>query len=245
MTMTARLVVLVVVAAAQASAQQPAAMTGDEVLERYVAAVGGRAAHERIRNYVLEAEFEVARRGIRGTLEIRGKAPDKLLVVRTIEKVGAIRQGVDGAAAWVEDPYNGVRVLDGEELATARRSAVFNADLKWRELYERVELLGVEKLGDRDVYAVRLSGKEAPAETRYYDAATFLLVRSTVTYEGEHGKVPIETRYDDYREVDGVKMAFLWVQSTPAGETIVRVTRVRNNAEVPGADFALPPKADS
>lgn len=221
-------------------AQTRAAVTAEQVLERSIEATGGREAHERLASYELEGAIEVARRGIRGTLVMRAKAPDRLLVVRTIEKVGEIKQGYDGKTGWAEDPYNGSRTLDGEELEIARRGAVYNAELRWRTLFERAELLGVEKLGGRDVYAVRLEGKDAATETRYYDVATFLLVRTTTVYEGSQGRIPIETRYEDYREVDGVKVAHLWTHSTPAGEMTVRVGRVRFNVAIPDADFAPP-----
>lgn len=216
------------------------ALTGEQVLDRSVAASGGREALERVRSYELEATIEMPGRGVRGTLAIRAKAPDKLVVVRTIEKVGTIRHGYDGASGWSEDPYNGVRRLAGEELEIARRGALFNADLRWRELYERAELTGVEKLDGRDVYVVRLTSKDGLEETRSYDAGTFLLVRTAAVYEGKQGRLPIETRFEDYRDVDGLKVAFLWRQTTPVGETTIRVTAVRHNAEIRDAEFAQP-----
>jgi hypothetical protein len=39
-----------------------------------------------------------------------------------------------------------VRALAGEELEIARRGAIFNAELKWRVLFEKAELLATEKL---------------------------------------------------------------------------------------------------
>jgi hypothetical protein len=239
------LIPLFVLALAGAQAPNPdnaehPAITGEEILERYVVALGGREVLDRITTYALEATIEMPGRAIRGTLEIAGKAPDRMLVVRTIDKVGAFKQGFDGTSGWSEDPYNGLRRLDGEELEIVRRSAVFNADLKWRQLYDRVESLGLEKLGGRDVHVVRLTGEDSPSETRYYDAATFLLVRSAVVYEGPQGKIPIETRYDDYRVVDGAKVAHQWTQTTPAGEMVVRVTRVRQNPAIGDAVFKIP-----
>jgi hypothetical protein len=57
-------------------------------------------------------------------------------------------------------------------------------------------------------------------------------LRTTTVYEGPQGKIPMETRYDDYREVGSVKMAFDWTRQTPVGDTVGKVTAVRHNPEI-------------
>jgi hypothetical protein len=231
--------VSVIGATAQPTETKKPAITAEEVLEKNLIAIGGRQALERITSYELKADFEMPGRGVRGALEVYGKAPAKLLTVRTIEKVGVIKQGYDGRAGWSQDPYQGLRALAGEELEVARRGAIFNAELKWRELFEKVELLETEKLKENEAYAVRLMAKDGAAETRYY-AGSFLLLRATTVYEGPQGRIPIETRYADYRELDGVKVAFEWTQQTPVGDTVVKVTAIRHNPEINDSRFAKP-----
>lgn len=228
-------------AAAQVAVQaEGAGMTAEEVLERNIAAIGGREALERVTSYQLKAALEMPGRGVRGTIEITGKAPDMMLSVRKIERVGVIRQGYDGKTGWSEDPYQGMRQLEGEELEMARRSAVFNPEIEWRRLFDKAELEGREKLGEKDVYVVRMTSKGGAAETRYYDAQTFLLLRTRAVYEGPQGKIPIETSFTDYRDAGGVKIAFEWRQKTPAGELVVTVAEVKNNIEIDEARFAKP-----
>jgi hypothetical protein len=85
-------------------------------------------------------------------MSIDGKAPDKMLTVTTIDKVGVIKKGFDGKAGWSQDPYQGLRTLEGDELERIRRQAVFNSELKWRELFIKAELAGREKVGEQDAY---------------------------------------------------------------------------------------------
>ena len=208
-------------------------------MEKSIAALGGRQALEKITSYSLKATLESPSRGIQGAIEVFGKAPNKRLSITTIKGVGAIRQGYDGQAGWSEDPYQGLRALAGEELEIARLSAVFNAELRWRDMFAKTELTATEA----SAFVIRLTRKHGSFISRRYDKQTFLLLREDAIYEGPQGRIPIETHYADYREVDGVKMAFQWTQKTPVGETLFKVTEIKNNVEIDDARFTRPASA--
>jgi hypothetical protein len=219
---------------------KPPHVTTEEILEKNIAAIGGRKEIEKSVSYCLKATLEIQRRNIGGSLEVCGKAPNKLLTVTNIDKVGVIKQGFDGNAGWSQDPYQGLRALEGDELEKVKRQAVFNSELKWRELFIKTELMGMEKVGGRDAYVVRLTAQDGTSVTRYYDTATFMLLRADAVDEGPQGKIPIETLYTDYREVEGAKTAFQWTQKTPVGETIIKITELKINVEIDDSRFAKP-----
>ena len=224
---------------------KPTQITAEEILEKNIAAIGGRKAIEKSASYCLKATLEIRGRSVQGALEVCGKAPDRMLTVTTIDKVGVIKQGFDGKAGWSQDPYQGLRTLEGDELERVKRLAVFNSELKWRELFIKAELAGREKVGEQDAYVIRLTSSDGGSVSRYYDAATFLLLRADAVDEGPQGKIPVETIYTDYREVDGVKTAFQWTQKTPVGEVIIKITEVKTNAEIDDSRFAKPARAGS
>jgi carboxyl-terminal processing protease len=226
----------------QAQRQQ---ITAEEILEKNIVAIGGRKAIEKGASYCIKATLEMQGRNVQGELEICGKAPDKLLTVTTINKVGVIKQGFDGKTGWSHDPYQGLRTLEGDELEKIKHQAIFNPQLKWRELFIKAELAGKEKVGGQDAYVIRLTGKDGAPVTRYYDVTTFLLLRADAVDEGPQGKIPVETLYMDYREVDGVKTAFQWTKKTPVGETIIKIVEVKTNAVIDDARFAKPSRAGS
>lgn len=168
------------------------------------------------------------------------KAPNKLLVMQNIQGIGEVTQGYDGQVGWRQDPFQGTRELDDVELANLKREATFNADLKWRELYEKVELMGTEKVGEQQAYVIRLTPRVGKPITRYYDTQTFLLLRSDSVQEGPQGTIPVETYFSDYRQVDGVKVPFQVTQKTSIGDGVVKLTEVKNNVEIDDAKFAKP-----
>jgi hypothetical protein len=215
-TLTQLLMLLLCAAAVSARAQTvsktEAAKTlkpeisAEEVLEKHIEALGLRKAGAQSTSFSIKATMEMPARGVKGTMEIFGKAPDRLLTITNINGVGIIKQGYDGKVGWSQNPYEGLRAVEGDELEQLKQQAVFNPELKWRELYPKVELTGKAKVGEKEAYVLRLTDKSAHIITKYYDAATFLLLRADTVVEGPQGKFPIETHYTDYRDIGGIKV---------------------------------------
>ncbi len=124
------------------------------------------------------------------------------------------------------------------QLAATKRGAVFNGDLRWKELYPKAEVTGKGKVGSRDCWIVKLSPAEGQPVTRYYDTDTFLLARTVST--GEAG----ETQADrsDYRDVgNGVRIANTMKLTVPnIGELVIRSKEFKPDAEIDDARFAKP-----
>lgn len=75
---------------------------------------------------------------------------------------------------------------------------------------------------------------------RYYDAETFLLLRSDMTVNGPQGEFTLKTSVSDYREIDGVKVPFQLTQGLPMGTMGMRVSEIKNNVPIDDAMFAKP-----
>jgi CubicO group peptidase (beta-lactamase class C family) len=79
----------------------------------------------------------------------------------------------------------------------------------WQRIYQRVEVVGREKLDAVDVWVVRVTPRYLPPATRYVAVETGLLVKDDgwLTVKGV-GVVPFTTTYGDYRPVSGVLLPF-------------------------------------
>lgn len=215
-------------------------LTAEQVLEKYIEATGGRAAYEKLTSSVSKGTMEIIGQNIRGTVESYAKAPTKFLLVQVIDGIGQFLQGYDGQVGWGQDPFLGLRNLEGAELANFKREATFHAELKWRELYDKVELVGIQKVGDRNTYVIRLTPTIGKPVTRYFDTETFLLVRSDVVSETPFGTLNMESYPSEYRVVEGVKIPFQLVMKAPSGEMLMKLTEVRYNVEIDDAKFVKP-----
>jgi hypothetical protein len=73
--------------------------TIDVVLRKYVDAIGGREAHERLKSRVLTGKVELFGSDSWGQLNIYAKAPNKSLTVMNVHPMGQVKHGYDGCTA--------------------------------------------------------------------------------------------------------------------------------------------------
>jgi hypothetical protein len=228
------------VGAAAQDAAKPA-LTAADVIEKSIAASGGRAAMEKVTSTMFTGMMGTSPDEMHSMVTYYAKAPNKRLVVMNLEGVGEIRQGFDGTVGWNQMPGQEASEVTGEFLDEVRREAIFNAPLKWRELYSKAELKGKEKVGEREAYVVVLSPENDKPLTQYYDAETFLLLRQSGMYATPQGQMYIRAELSDYRDIGGgLKAPFERKQVMPVGEINMRITVLKNNVEIDDAMFAKP-----
>src|SRR3989449_10913532 len=97
--------VLVAAASGSATAQEtkapapkpaPALPSVDQILDKYVQALGGKAAIEKLNSRVTKGRFEVPEQGLTGSLDAYAKAPNKTASVVELTGGGQFRPGYDG-----------------------------------------------------------------------------------------------------------------------------------------------------
>lgn len=212
--------------------------TTDEVILRYIRAVGGEAAIEKLKTRVSRGTETTSNRMTPSQtlpIEIIQAAPDKLLIARNDPR-GATVEGFDGAKGWTKDG-RGQREMTNKELAATKREADFFRYLKIRESYPQMRVLAKEKIGDREACVVGATSREGDRERLYFDAESGLLVRKYVSFKTAFGSIPEVTDFDDYREVSGVKLPFTIKWSRPPFGFVRSFTEIRLNSLVDGARF--------
>lgn len=224
--------------AAGATDKLPAA---DEILERSIEASGGKAALEKLHSRVIKGTFAIEGQGVKGPLTVYQQAPDKIRTVIELEGLGKIESGCDGKICW-EIAATGPRVLEGAERAVSLREAVFNNELKFRELYEKRETLGAPTLDGRETWKLRLTPKEGSPIVVWIDQKTHLAVQSEMTIATQMGDLKMLVTPMDYRKVDGVSMPHRVKQVIADGLQTVMMTfdKIEHNVDIPAERFALP-----
>jgi zinc protease len=231
-------------AAAQQSKTTPAATpTVDQIIDHYVAAIGGRAAIEKLTTRASMGTIEVPAMQLSGTVLIHEKAPDKILQVVLIHG-NAFRQGFDGKTGWSDDPADGTRVLEGVALDESRRDADFFHPLHLHEIYPKLTFAGQEKIADRDAYVLEgTSEGEAEPDKMYFDVQSGLAVRIVSHRHTPDGEANLQEDFQDYRPVDGIELPFTIIQSGGSSDFTIHIGEIHHGVSLDDSEFA-PPKPE-
>ncbi len=210
----------------------------DEIIDRYIRGIGGEAAIEKMKTRVLRGTETTSNRmtaPVTTPIEIYQTSENKLLIIRSAP-VGSSLQGFDGVRGWTRDS-RGLRDMDAKELASVRRDADFYRYLKIRETYPQMRVLAQEKVGGREAYVVGATSRDDSREKLYFDAKTGLLIRKHVTFKTAFGGIPDVTDFDDYRDVNGIKLPFTIIWSRAPFGSIKKFKEIRLHVLVDDAKF--------
>jgi hypothetical protein len=211
--------------------------SGDDLIDKYLKAVGGAAAVDKINSRVMKGTITFGDRNV--PIEIFAKDPDKR-VSFTHTPDGDNITAFDGHEGWLGVPGHPVRDMHGPDLDAAAMDADLHFAEHLKTLFSEVEVRGAEKVGDHEAYfVVGRRGEKTPVRL-YFDEQTGLLVRLVRFGETPLGRLPTQIDYADYREVGGVKIPFRWTLARPGGRFTIQLTDVKQNVPVDDAKFEKP-----
>lgn len=215
--------------------------TPNKVLDKYIAAIGGKEALEKIKTRQIKG-VSVAANGQSFPLEIVYGGSDRLALTVSLPN-GETSQKLNGSEGWLKSARDD-RAMDSIELNKIRSLASSLDPLPFREPYPRMAFGGTEKINGRDTLILRQNLPDKRRARYFFDAETGLLVRRIIQAETIIGIDPELTDYEDYREVDGVKMPFTIKTSylDRFYSSTRKFSEVRNNATIDETKFALPAK---
>jgi hypothetical protein len=167
-------------------------------------------------------------------------------------KLGPIEgaDGYDGTLAWSKDPGGEVAALDTPDAKQrARSQAWLDARGFWYPARIRASYGAVtDREADGKHYrVVEATPQEGAALTLWFDPSSGLLARTVQRL----GQDTVTTVLDDYRVVDGVRVAFHTTtdmtdaagRTDPRRRSEIRLAKVALNGTVADADFAMPAMA--
>jgi zinc protease len=219
--------------------------TAETVLNQYIEATGGKAAYEKLKNRVSIGTIELPAANIKGTLKLTQAAPNQALLFFELGPAGGeTRRGTDGKTAWEISTLLGERDLDGDERDTFIRDTNFYKELLWKDLYTKVECVGIEDVNGKPAYKIVLTPKSGKPITEYYDKTTHLVVKQTSTTASPMGEITVETVPSDFKTVDGVLIPFTATQKVLTQEIVMKLTEIKHNVNLPADAFKRPGKAE-
>jgi hypothetical protein len=224
---------------AAARPQPPPRPSPQELIDKYVAAVGGREAVAKVQTRTLKG----TRTGAQGRtfpIEVSIKGTDKFVTIANAPQ-GLVNQGYNGATGWIVNPQ-GRGPASAEDLATLKHAAEIYNLLQLNAPTPTMRVTRPERVGDRQANVITNTPAPGVTEKFYFDAETGLLLRRQRFTQTMIGPLPEQWDFQDYRDVDGVKVPYtILVSTTSPNDSNTRTfTEIKFNAPVDDALFQMP-----
>jgi photosynthetic reaction center cytochrome c subunit len=216
---------------------KPVLPPADQLLEKYLATIGGEAALQKVSSRVEQGK--IIANGQQLPIEVYAKAPDKRLSIMHLPNGESIT-AFDGKQGWLSNAGHPHMMSAAENDAARIDSDIyFAAHLK--SLYKKFTVVPGEKIDGHDTYLVVGRNEGQPPLRLYFDQQSGLLLRLIRFAETALGRMPTQIDYTDYRDADGVKIPYRWTLARPGNRFTIQVDQVRQNVPVEDAKFTAPP----
>lgn len=215
--------------------------SADEVVAKYVTAIGGKEAIMKLTSLTQSALMEVPAAGLSVRMAMFAAAPNLVSTTTTIPGAGEMQNGYNGEVAWEVNPAQGARVLAGKELKVMiERADFYGSRLYSSARYRSMEIIGDTILAGERAFKVRMIAKESGSESlTLFSAVSGLVLGGTFTQESPAGTANASFTQGDYKRFGGVLMPTRTVISV-GGQTMIMTIQdvVLNTA--PASVFAMP-----
>lgn len=219
--------------------------TADEVISRYLDAIGGKENIQSLKSLYVESTGDISgiEFVIKGTI-VNGEAYKYELdfgqasIISFYSKKGG----------WKINPLTGkidaVNMTEEENEEGIIRMNIAAPFINYKDFGYTVALEGEEEVADRVALKVKMTDANNVVSTYYFDKITGLLIKS-VTREETLGQITESiTSFSDYRKVDNISIPYLKVAANKEGTVNIsgKVRRVEVNQSF-GDDFYYKPDA--
>jgi len=227
-----------------------AAQTADEIIEKHLAASGGRDVLGKLASRTATGTISLTTPvgELMGAIEVYSKRPNKQRTVIKLDLTSlgggpiVTDQRFDGTTGYVIDPVNGNRPIEGAQLEAMRNGSFPSPLLNYKELGASLTLLAREPVGGKEAFVVLLTPKAGPPIRMFIDSGSFMLVRTVVIINVPQlgGDINQVVDFSDFRDIDGIKVPFVTKSTNSVQSISATMSSVKHNVDIDDASFAKP-----
>ncbi len=209
--------------------------TADQVVDKYITAIGGKDALMKVTDMTTSMSSE----GQMGAIMItrKQKLPNKFSMVINANGMEVMKQTGDGSKV-VMGGMQGSRTIDGPAAQQMTAVNTIFPELHYTENGIKTTLAGPEKVDGKDTYKLsHTTADGAVTWTDNFDATTGLKVQSVTTMKSQQGEVTTTSIFSDYKEVNGIKFPMTILQQSPRGPMTMTIDNVKINKGLKDSDF--------
>jgi photosynthetic reaction center cytochrome c subunit len=225
--------------------QEDGQPTADQVLDKYIQALGGAQRLAGLTSFVATGTaLGYGDLGGNADFTMLAKTPNQratLITYKDTQRPASI-WAFDGRTGWIKTPRGllGEYELIGSELDGARLEAQLAFPGQIKQTLTSWRGAAVRSIGDRDFAVVQGSGPKGFLATLYFDPATGLLSRMVRYGPSPIGRMPTQIDYSDYRDVGGIKFPFEYKFTWLDGRYTAKLNEVKANIPIDAAKFGRP-----
>jgi hypothetical protein len=219
-------------------------LTVDDVIDRNTQATGGRAAIEAVRS--IEVDLHVADPGF----EVDGKywaaRPGRMRIDILADGKRVYTEAFDGTRGW-QSKGAAVEEASSKGTAALRHGVELPGKLfglhELRQRGHSVELGKRELIDGTNYYPLRVTMADGYITNLYVDPVSWLITRRRdvrpLHVDIDPTPTTIESRYSDFRKIDGVLFAFFSTDTDLATGKTLETTRVHSVQVNPQFDASI------
>jgi zinc protease len=209
-------------------AQKVVAMpTVGNVLTNYINAIGGTAAWEKVISQWAKGTYANDQMGPGShVLEVYKKAPDKWIFTIRDPDGSVFKQGFNGKHGWNESGE-----LEPDQVALFGHLLSLRCGIDLPRFLPTMRFLEQSKVGNSNAFVIAATIIEGKPEKLYFDTSSGLLIQE------DFGAASLY--YEDYREVDGVKVAF-GIRQEGSPSWTIRFKEIKHNLPIEDSKFDRP-----
>ena len=210
------------------SAEVPADVNSNDILNKYIDAIGGKEKLNEVSNFTLLAEAEL--QGMKLNLEMKKTSKNQFF--QEVKVAG------NSMSLQVYDGEKGYMVIQGQkkemgddELLKVKEEATPFPEIEY--LQQNLELEGAEPIDGKTAYKLKVSDEK----WLYFDQESGLKVQEVNISDMGGQTVTSTINYNDYQEVNGVLFPFTISQTVGPQSFEFKVSEIKVNEDLTDADF--------
>ena len=221
------------------------AQTVDEVIEKNIAAMGGKEKLNSLKSAKMEGNMEVQGMQIPITMVMmhkKGIRSDFTLQGMTGSQV------VTDKGGWMFMPFQGQQKPEptpAEEVKASQADLDLAGPLvDYKAKGHQVTLLGEEDMDGTQVFKLKVNTKEGVVITYYVDAETGYIIKSSTKKKIGEKETDSVVLMSNYKKTDGGYVFPYTIEQAAegAGKLVVNITKLETNVPVDESMFVMPVK---
>jgi hypothetical protein len=230
------------VAVSPLSVQGQSLPAAKELIDKYVAAVGGVDAFKKYKSVRVKAALDVPAQGISGSLTILSRLPNETIMKIEIPGIGEMKQGTNGEVAWYSNPMQGSRVLSGKEAESMVADGPdpmnylrLSSNIATSETVEKATYDG------KECYKVKHTYKSGRTAIDCFSTTDGLIVATVAKAPSAMGEIEQTTLLSAYKDFKGMKRPTTMVIEAQGQQQVLTISDVIFD-DVKDEELVLPPE---